>query len=263
MNFPGYDISADSPRIRYEYRQYWNMQYSRCAVGTYDPLLVHLYGECSTGKLIGSCPCAATLSRQGAGNREQRARTASARRGFTSSGPPSGAPYLDTRFVHSTTPPIVPPLDFTNLTNGSGTLPIAQHYYVEGKQPRFPTPADAGKNQNSGTNNRTWFVDRLQAPSRGFHYANGPPPLIETSSRAAGHALEGPQLADHDNVPILERASFQAPGLSHPRPPDVPLPTITKDKGSMVGSGRESLSARLARLSASGSSSRVVPLKLV
>lgn len=213
--------------------------------------------------MLGSCVYATAFSCQGAGKDEQRARTASARRGVASRSPPSGALYLDTRFVHATaTPPIVPLLDLTNLTHGSGTLPVAQHY-AESQQPRLSASAGVLKNTNSGTNNRTRFMGGLQPPPRRIRYANGPPSLNAVRSNAAGHAVESPQLTNHESMPILAGASFQAPGLSHPRPPDVPRPTIDKDKGSVVGSGRDSLSARLARLAAGGSSGRVVPLKLV
>lgn len=188
--------------------------------------------------------------------------TASARRGPAYSRPSTDAPFVDTRFVHVPTPAIVPPLDFTRLndvgtsqhlqalpppqmtaaTTGGGT-PHARNPILRDAQPEETNPMQTYRHQPRQNPDRSIALATKNIVSDGITY-------------------DGQELPNHRSP--ASKILFQEPGLSHPKPPDIPAP---REKREMQGVGlrRESLSARLARLSAGGSSGmgRVVPMELV
>lgn len=180
--------------------------------------------------------------------------TASARRGPAYSRPSKDAPFVDTRFVH------VPPLDFTRLidvgnsqhlqalprpqmtaaTAGSGA-PQAKNPLIRDAEPEETNPMQMYRHQPRQN------PDRSVAPAT-------------MNIVSDDITSDGQELPKYRNP--ASKMYFQDPGLTHPKPPDIPAP---REKREMQGVGlrRESLSARLARLSAGGSSGRVVPIELV
>ncbi|CAM9666372.1 unnamed protein product, partial [Laminaria digitata] len=183
----------------------------------------------------------------GAGREERRVRTASARRGPASSRPFPGAPYVDTRFVHAPSPVVVPQLDFTRLNNNAADFPVAPYHKGE---PRPRKAAAAAGRIRRRMRRENW------SPNSKRVTAQAAAPSGPTDITAGGQQL----LPEHRRTIIA--ASLQEPGLTHPKPPDVPVTrAATAPKGA--GSERESLSARLARLATIGDTARVVPLDLV
>lgn len=193
-------------------------------------------------------------------------RTASARRGPASSRPFPGAPYVDTRFVHAPSPVVVPQLDFTRLNNNAADFPVAP--YHEGEPRPRKAAAAAGRIRrvddshdarlHGGNSPRS--IERMRrenwSPNSKRVTAQAAAPSGPNDITAGGQQL----LPEHRRTFIA--ASLQEPGLTHPKPPDVPVTrAVTAPKGA--GSERESLSARLARLATIGDAARVVPLDLV
>ncbi|CAM9310696.1 unnamed protein product [Ectocarpus sp. 4 AP-2014] len=174
---------------------------------------------------------------------DHRAMTAPVRRGpATGNGrSPTAAPFVDSRFVDlSTSPAVVPPLDFARLNNDPSKLrPGDTWSYSAAKggemlRDRLPT-------QNGIPNSR----HRMRVQAR--------------CNPASGHTTRDDQEL-HGGPAVI--SSFQAPGLTHPEPPAVPFPRAKLETESKE-LGRESLSARLARLAAGRTSGRVVPVELV
>lgn len=206
---------------------------------------------------------------QQARNDEHRARTAFARRGPTSSRPSPAAPYVDARFVNaSPAPPVVPPLDFSQLRNNGGFFPIAK-LFQEHHRPSSEATATAAL---AASQNIYLHHGDLEVALP----AGGSSDLSQgTDSRRTVHAellQDNSALAFEEPIGLQRgvtktiAASLQQPGLSRPRPPDVPVPGLgilgATGRGP-TSSERESLSARLARLAGGGNSGRVVPLELV
>ncbi|CBJ29406.1 expressed unknown protein [Ectocarpus siliculosus] len=174
---------------------------------------------------------------------DHRAMTAPARRGpaYGNGRSPTAAPFVDSRFVHlSTSPAVVPPLDFARLNNDPSKFPPGDVWsYPAAKggemlRDRLPT-------QDRNPNSR----QRMRVQAR-----NGP---------ASGHTTRDDQEL-HGGPAVI--SSFQAPGLTHPEPPAVPF-LRAKPETESKELGRESLSARLARLAAGRTPGRVVPVELV
>ncbi|CAN0119746.1 unnamed protein product, partial [Ectocarpus fasciculatus] len=184
---------------------------------------------------------------------DHRAMTAPARRGpaYGNGGSPTtGAPFVDSRFVHlSTSPTVVPPLDFARLNNDPSKLPPGDAWpYSAAKggeilHDRLPTLDQDG-------NPKARHRIRKHPAERRLHARNSP---------ASGHTTFDDQEL-HVGPAVI--SSFQAPGLTHPRPPAVPVPRAKPETESKE-LGRESLSARLARLAAGRTPGRVVPVELV
>lgn len=174
--------------------------------------------------------------------------TASARRGLAYSRQHSDAPFVDTRFVHVLTSPIVPPLDFTRLNNDAGNAQNPKPL------PRPPSTAVA-----SG---RKLFHDTSTSPPEINPMISLAAPLREEHDRPTDPitALRGKDFPGSMNP--APQTSFQDSGLIHPKPPDVPVPR-SKRENHGVELKHESLSARLARLAVGGNSRRVVPVELV
>lgn len=183
--------------------------------------------------------------------------TASARRGLPCSLPPTDAPFVDVRFIRGPTPsPVVPELDFTRLATNIGNFPVAP---LRMKNPRF-----VGKALMGGERSREEHRGTLTEQSRHLYrqrHTDGP-----AIGAAAAPSTFDAIVADTDSSLKLGgrivAASWQQPGLAHPRPPAVPAPASQKKK-SANSFGRESLSARIARLAGGSSSQRVVPWNLV
>lgn len=177
--------------------------------------------------------------------------TASARRGpaYTSR-QLSGAPFVDTRFVNVPTP-IVPPLDLTRLNDASNAHNL---------QP-FPRPSST-----TVAPGRKLFHDTSASPSEiNPMQINSAAPLREEHDRSTDPAATTTTARGDTNLDLKDFTKqtapasvswFQDPGLIHPKPPDIPVSRSKRDDH-----GNESLSARLARLAAGGSSRRVVPIE--
>ncbi|CAM9237127.1 unnamed protein product [Ectocarpus sp. 12 AP-2014] len=174
---------------------------------------------------------------------DHRAMTAPARRGpaYGSSRSPTAAPFVDSRFVHlSTSPAVVPPLDLARLNNDPSQLrsgDTCSYSAAKGGEmlrDRLPT-------QDGNPNSRHRM--RVQAHNS---------PTSDHTTRDEQDLHGGPAVI----------SSFQAPGLTRPKPPAIPFPRAKPETESKE-LGRESLSARLARLAAGRTPGRVVPVELV
>lgn len=169
--------------------------------------------------------------------------TASARRGPSSSHPCPGAPYVDTRFVQAPSQPLVPQLDFTRLHSGAGTVPAR------------PDMKEESRRQETLSNNGQQQLERWQRVKGFYHRNDGPTPDAAFSRSGTG-----------DQGSLVRRtevstAWFQEPGLSHPKPPGVPAPTV-KTAGGEEESGEDKVSDRLRNLAAGSNFGRVVPMDL-
>lgn len=207
------------------------------------------------------------VTSKGAGREERRARTASACRGPASSRPFPGAPYVDTRFVYAPTPVIVPQLDFTRLnTNAAGNFTVAPYYEGEPRPRKASVAAGRSRRVNDshgarlhgGSSRRRiepagW---EKRSPDNKRATAQAAAPFGSTDISAGGQQLPKQRKT-------VMTASIQEPGLTHPKPPDVPVPITAKQAREGNGPESESLSARLARLAAVGDATKVVPLELV
>lgn len=188
--------------------------------------------------------------------------TASARRGPAYSRPSTDAPFVDTRFVSVPTPAIVPPLDFTRLHDAAGN---SRHLQPLSRPQTTAAPIGGGELHDKDPLLRDGHPGERN-PMR-MHRPNPPRQNLDKSVAPAATNIVGDDIAS-DGQPLPKHTSpasepyFQEPGLTHPKPPDIPVPrATTKTQGMELT--RESLSARLARLSAGRNSGRVVPIELV
>lgn len=184
--------------------------------------------------------------------------TASARRGSAHSRPSTGAPFVDARFVHVQTPAIVPPLDLTRL-NDAGNFQHLQEL------PRSQTTA--ATTGGGALHDRNPLLRGGQPEERNPMQMYRPRQNLKRSVDPAATSIISDDIAlDDQELPkhrsAASKTCFQEPGLTHPKPPDIPVPRAKREMQGME-LRRESLSARLARLSAGGNSGRVVPMELV
>lgn len=188
--------------------------------------------------------------------------TAPACRGPTdeSSSTPSNtdAPFIDTRFVHEPMPTIVPPLDFARLS-------IDVHSPFVREVPRVPTAATAGAHgRHSPPDAISGAMLPTQTPgstSRRKKRDMSAGPMPTTAIASDENTVDDQDRPDHSSS--APTSSIQDPGLIHPTPPRIPPPGANRDKEGVPPLGRESLSARLARFAAGGTTGRVVPTELV
>lgn len=165
--------------------------------------------------------------------------------------------FVDPRFVHPPTPAIVPPLDFTRL--GTETYTPS----VRGLS-RLPAAATAG------TYGEYPLPDVISGAMCPMHMPGATPQRHKLRAVAGSTATTtacDKGAVDSQNHPDHSRPaptiSTQDPGLRDPRPPSVPAPRAKREKEGVPLLGRQSLSARLARFAAAGTTGRVLPLELV
>lgn len=162
-------------------------------------------------------------------NGEQRARTASARRGPAFSRPPQGAPYVDTRFVYAPSPSIAPQLDFNSLNKNDATFPVAP--YFENRSLIHAIPSAVSGNQIAEHLPPGGHIKRYnkRQSEQGFRRKNDAPAFPAALDLDA--ALSKHELLNIQDGDIT--VSFQEPGLTHPKPPEVPIPRMKNKKESV------------------------------
>ncbi|CAM9326580.1 unnamed protein product [Hapterophycus canaliculatus] len=215
--------SEEIDSIREEARRLLQAEWPRSDILSLPYPPNHRRAEDGTRNVLGSV---------GDGKYEDQIMTAPASRGPTYS---SRGPFIDARFVHQPTPAIVPPLDFARLGHESNWPSLRAKSWL-------PTAATAGSK-------------------------NGCFLPAATSEAMCPMQVPGvtPRREEHDTIPgaTATRTSIQDPGLTHPRPPSVPAPRAKRGTEGIPLLGLESLSARLARFAAGGTTARVVPIELV
>lgn len=205
---------------------------------------------------------------------ERRSRTASARRGPASIRPSPAAPYVDARFVDALSAPVVPPLDFSQLRNNGDFFPVAKVFQRHHRpSSEATTTAEKAAGQEVDLHDGDLEVVLPGRGRPGLSQDNDRHRhMVQAASSPVTLLLDDSPLAFVDSIGLQRgitkeiATSLQQPGLSQPKPPDIPLPglrTVVAAGRGPTSSERESLSARLARLTGVGNSGRVVPLELV